>query len=76
MELVGVSGTVLWLFQIRDYTLRSKVYAEKSSTKIHGVLSEVYGEFTVDFSTVSHWANIFHCGCVSIDNRGGFCKVL
>ena len=28
------------------------------------------GEFTVDRSTVSHWAIRFHGGCVSIDNDG------
>ena len=31
-------------------------------------MNEVYGEFTVDRSTVSRWDNRFHGGCVSIDN--------
>ena len=34
--------------------LRGKNFAE-----IHGALSEVCGEFTVDRSTVSRWANLF-----------------
>ena len=37
-------------------------------TVIHGTLSEVCDEFTVDRSTVSRWANRFRGGCVSIDN--------
>ena len=40
----------------------------KNSTKIHSALSEVCGEFTVDHSTVSHWANRFCGGCESKDN--------
>ena len=35
---------------------------------MHGALREVCGEVTVDHSTVSHWANHFRGGCVSIDN--------
>ena len=31
-------------------------------------MSEVYGEFTVDRSTVSLWANRFRGYCVSTDN--------
>ena len=34
-----------------------------------GALREVCGELTVDHSTVSHWANRFRGGCVSIDNN-------
>ena len=37
-------------------------------TEIHGALGEVCGEFTVDRSPVSRWADRFRCGCVSIDN--------
>ena len=40
----------------------------KTPTKIHGVLSEVYGEFTVDRSTVSCWSNRFRGDCMCIDN--------
>ena len=49
--------------QIRGHTLRSKL-----AVKIHSALCEVCGEFTVDRSTVSRWANRFRGGCVSIDN--------
>ena len=35
---------------------------------MHSALSEVCGEFTVDHSTVSHWASRFHGGCVNKDN--------
>ena len=45
------------------YTLRAK-----SPKEIHGELSEVCGDFTVDRSTVSRWTNRFRGGCVSIDN--------
>ena len=31
-------------------------------------MSEVCGEFTLNRSTVSHWANRFHVSCVSIDS--------
>ena len=48
---------------IKIETLRGK-----SPTEIHGALSEVCDEFTVDHSTVSRWANRFRGGCVSIDN--------
>ena len=54
MEPAGVSGTVT-IFQIRGHTIRSKLYAEKNPTEIHGELSEVSGEFTVDLCMVSHW---------------------
>ena len=40
----------------------------KNHTEIHSALSEVCGEFTVDRSIVSRWANHFRGGCVSIDN--------
>ena len=35
---------------------------------MHGALSEVCGEFSVDRSTVSRWTNRFRGGCVSIDS--------
>ena len=40
----------------------------KNPTEIHGALSEVCGEFTVDHSMVSRLANCFCVGCVRIDN--------
>ena len=48
---------------IKIETLRSK-----NTTGIHGALSEVCGKFTVNCSMVSHWANHFHGGSVSIDS--------
>ena len=39
-----------------------------NTTEIHGALSEVCGEFTVNRRTVSHWANCFCGGCMSTDN--------
>ena len=53
-----MSGTVT----ISDQTLYIKI-------EIHGALSEVSGEFTVDRSTVCRWANRFRGGCVSINDR-------
>ena len=49
----------------------------KNSTEIHGVLSGVCGELTVDFSMVSHWTNHFCVSCVSInkDPRPGRPKI-
>ena len=61
MEPAGVSGTVTISDQRSYITLQSK-----NPTKIHSALSEVCGEFTVDRSTVSSWAN--RGGCVSIDS--------
>ena len=55
-----MSGTVTISDQrsyIKIDTLRSK-----NPTEIHGASIEVCGEFTVDRSTVSHWANLFRCG--------------
>ena len=48
---------------IKIETLRGK-----SFTEMHGPLSEVCSEFTVDHSMVSHGANRFRAGCASIDN--------
>ena len=36
--------------------------------EIHGALSEACGEFTVDRSTVSRWANLSRVGRVNTDN--------
>ena len=57
----------------RSYIKTASLHG-KNPTEIHGALSEVYGEFTVDHSKVSRWANRFHGGCVSTDNdpRPGF----
>ena len=41
---------------------------DKNPTEIHGALSEVCGEFTLDRRMVSRWANRFRCSCVSLDN--------
>ena len=59
-------GTVT--FQIRGHTLIETLRG-KNPMKIHSALSEVYGKFTVDHSTVFRWANRFRDGCVSIDNE-------
>ena len=40
----------------------------KNPTEIHGALSDVCGEFTVDHTTISCWSNRFRGGCVSTDN--------
>ena len=66
MEPAGVSCTVIISGQrscIKIETLR-----DKNPTEIHGALNVVYGEFTVDRSKVSRWANSFRGGCVSIYN--------
>ena len=59
---------VLRLFQFRGHTLRSKILRGKNPTEIHGALSKVCGEFTVDRCTVSLWDKHFHGSCVSIYN--------
>ena len=48
--------------------IKIETLSDKNPTEIHSALSEINGEFTVDRSTVSRWANRFHGGCVSIDN--------
>ena len=66
MEPACVSVTVIISDQrsyIKIGTLRSK-----NPPEIHGALSEVCCEFTVDRSTVSRWAIRFRGDCVSIDN--------
>ena len=50
------------------HALRSKLYTAKNLTEIHGALSEICFEITVGRRKVSHWANRFRSGCVSIDN--------
>ena len=61
-----MSGTVTISDQ-RSY-IKIETLCSKNPTEIHGALSEVCGEFTVDCSTVSSWANHFCGGCASIDN--------
>ena len=67
-----MSGSMTILNQrscIKIETLRGK-----NPIEIHSALSEVCGEFTVERSTVSRWANRFRGGCVSIgsDPRSGW----
>ena len=66
MRTTGVSGTVTISVQ-RSY-IKIKTLRGKNPPEMHGALSEVCGEFTVDRSTVSLWANRFRGGCVSMDN--------
>ena len=49
----------------RSY-IKTETLHGKNSTEIYRTLSEVCGEFTVDHSTVSPWANHFHGGHVSM----------
>ena len=66
MEHAGVSGSVT----ISDQRSYSKIETlrDKNPTEIHSALCEVCGEFTVESSTASRWANRFRSGCMSIDN--------
>ena len=59
-----------WVLTISDQRsyIKIKTLCSKYPTEIHGALSEVCGEFTVDSSTVSRWAIRFYGGCVGIDN--------
>ena len=66
MEPTGLSGTVTISDQ-RSY-IKSETLCSKNLTEIHSALSEVCGEFTVDCSMDSRWANHFRGSCVSIDN--------
>ena len=66
MEPAGISGTVTISDQ-RSY-IKIEILRGKNPTEIHGVSSEVCGEFTVDRSTVSRCTNRFRGGCVRIDN--------
>ena len=58
---------LLWLFQIRGHTLRSKLCTAKSHRNPR-TLSVVCDEFAVDRSKFCPWANRFRGGCVSINN--------
>ena len=66
MKPAGVLGTVTISNQ-RSY-IEIKTLCGKNPTEIHCALSKVCDEFTVDHKMVSHWANHFCGGCVSIDN--------
>ena len=61
-----MSGTVT----ISDQSSYSKTETlrGKNPTEIHGALSELCREFTVDHSMLSRWANCFRGGCVNVDN--------
>ena len=61
-----MSSTVI-LSDQRSY-IKIETLFGKNPTEIHGALSEVCGEFTVNSSTVSRWANHFRGGCVCIDS--------
>ena len=61
-----MAGTVTISDQ-RSY-IKIETLRVNNLTGIHGALSEVCGEFTVDRSTVSRWADRFRGGCMSIDN--------
>ena len=68
MEPADASGTVTISDQ-RSYShIKIETLSGKNSTEIHGALSEVCGEFTVDRSTVFRWGNRFRGGCVRKDN--------
>ena len=64
-----MSGTVTISDQ-RSY-IKFENLCRKNPTEIHGALSEVCGEFTVDSNTVSRWANRFRGGCVCRKPRPG-----
>ena len=66
MKPAGVSGTVIISNQ-RSY-IKIKTLSSKNPTEIDGALSEVHGVFTTNHSKISHWANRFRGGCVSIDS--------
>ena len=66
MEPAGVSDTVT----ISDHRscIKIETLHGKNPTEIHGAVSKVSGEFTVDRSTVYRWTNRFRADCVSINN--------
>ena len=57
MEPARVSGIVT-VEDERSYINITTLH-RTNPIEIHSALSEVCGEFTVDFSSVSHWANCF-----------------
>ena len=66
MASAGASGTVTVEDQ-RSY-IKIETLRGKNPTEIHSALREVWGEQTVDHSTVSHWANRFCEGHVTIND--------
>ena len=68
MEPTGVSDTVTISDQEQGSYMKIETLRGKNPIEIHGALCEVYGEFAVDRSRVSHWTNRFRGGCVNIDN--------
>ena len=58
---------LLTILDQRSYT-KSESFRSKNRTEIHGAMSEVCGEFSVDRSTFSRWFNRFRSDCVSIEN--------
>ena len=61
-----MSGTMI-ISEQRSY-IKIKTLRVKNLTEIHGALSDVCGDFRVDHSTVSRWANLFRGDCVSMEN--------
>ena len=59
MDTAGVSGS-LTISDQRSY-IKIETSLPKNPTEIHGASSKGYGEFTVDRSSTSCWANHF-CG--------------
>ena len=53
---------------MKDHTLTSKLYVTKIQQKSTVLNSVDSGEFTVERSTISHWANRFRGGCVRVEN--------
>ena len=51
MEPAGVSGTVT--ISDQRSCIKIETLSGRNLTEIHGALSEVHGEFTVDHSTIS-----------------------
>ena len=66
MDSAGVSGTMTISDQ-RSY-INIETLRGEDLTEIHGALSAVCGEFTVDRSTVCRWTNRYRGDCVSLDN--------
>ena len=66
IEPAGVSGTVT-ISDHKSY-IKTESFRGRTPTEIHSASNEVCGEFTVDRSMVSRWANRFRGGSLSIDN--------
>ena len=66
MAAVRVSGTVTKDDQCAY--IKIETICRKTPTEIHSSLMEVCGVETVDRSTISHWAQCFREGRLSIEN--------